>query len=164
MTRASWRTAPPLRRASGRDQPGRGRHGYPLSLFVAETFNAHRLALVGDAAHVLHPLAGLGFNLACATWLQLAETLHDAAALGLDIGSEAVLDRYTLWRRFDTVATAAAMDGMNRLFANDNAALRLVRSAGLLAVNRFGRAEVDAGHRSGRQVRAVPKLLRGEAI
>ena len=88
-------------------------------MFVAETFTAPRLALVGDAAHVLHPLAGLGFNLGLRDVAALAETLHDAAALGLDIGSAAVLDRYTQWRRFDTVATAAAMDGMNRLFAND---------------------------------------------
>jgi len=141
-----------------------GRHGYPLSLFVAETFTAPRLALVGDAAHVLHPLAGLGFNLGLRDVAALAETLHDAAALGLDIGSAAVLERYTQWRRFDTVATAAAMDGMNRLFANDNAALRLVRSAGLLAVNRLAGVKSmlvsEAAGASGQ----LPKLLRGEPI
>lgn len=141
-----------------------GRHGYPLSLFVADRFTAPRLALVGDAAHVLHPLAGLGFNLGLRDVAALAETLHDAAALGLDIGSEAVLERYTVWRRFDTVATAAAMDGMNRLFANDNAPLRLLRDAGLLAVNRLAGLKstfvTEAAGTSGQ----LPKLLRGEVI
>ena len=66
-----------------------GRHGYPLSLYVAETFSGPRLALVGDAAHVLHPLAGLGFNLGLRDVAALADCIHDAAALGLDIGSEA---------------------------------------------------------------------------
>jgi PAS domain S-box-containing protein len=115
-----------------------GRHGYPLAMYLAETFTAPRLALVGDAAHVLHPLAGLGFNLGLRDVAALADCIHDAASLGLDIGSEAVLDRYTQWRRFDTVATGAMMDGMNRLFANTNPVLTLLRRAGLLAVNRMG--------------------------
>lgn len=141
-----------------------GRHGYPLALFVADRFSAPRLALVGDAAHVLHPLAGLGFNLGLRDVAALAECLHDAAGLGLDLGSEAVLDRYTMWRRFDTVATATMMDGMNRLFANENPILSLLRRAGLMAVNRMGGMKsmfvTEAAGISGSQ----PKLLRGETV
>ena len=141
-----------------------GRHAYPLAMFIAESFSAERLALVGDAAHVLHPLAGLGFNLGLRDVAALAECVHDAAALGLDIGSTAVLDRYTQWRRFDTVATGAAMDGMNRLFANTNPVLTLLRRAGLLAVNRMGGIKSlfvkEASGASG----TVPKLLRGELV
>ena len=141
-----------------------GRHAYPLAMFIAESFAAERLALVGDAAHVLHPLAGLGFNLGLRDVAALADCVHDAAALGLDIGSTAVLDRYTQWRRFDTVATGAAMDGMNRLFANSNPLLTLLRRAGLLAVNRMGGLKSlfvkEASGASG----TVPKLLRGERV
>ncbi len=141
-----------------------GRHGYPLSLFVAETFSGPRLALVGDAAHVLHPLAGLGFNLGLRDVAALADCIHDASALGLDIGSGSVLDRYTQWRRFDTVATAAAMDGMNRLFANTNPVLTLLRRAGLMAVNRLGGLKsvfvTEAAGISGN----LPRLLRGERV
>ena len=141
-----------------------GRHAYPLAMFIAESFAAERLALVGDAAHVLHPLAGLGFNLGLRDVAALADCVHDAAALGLDIGSTAVLDRYTQWRRFDTVATGAAMDGMNRLFANTNPLLTLLRRAGLLAVNRMGGLKSlfvkEASGASG----TVPKLLRGERV
>lgn len=141
-----------------------GRHGYPLAMYLAETFTAPRLALVGDAAHVLHPLAGLGFNLGLRDVAALADCIHDAAALGLDIGSEAVLDRYTQWRRFDTVATGAMMDGMNRLFANTNPVLTLLRRAGLLAVNRLGSMKSmfvsEAAGISG----DLPRLLRGEKV
>jgi len=141
-----------------------GRHGYPLAMYVAETFSGPRLALVGDAAHVLHPLAGLGFNLGLRDVAALADCIHDAAGLGLDIGSESVLDRYTAWRRFDTVATGAAMDGMNRLFANTNPVLTLLRRAGLMAVNRMGPMKSmfvsQAAGASGNQ----PRLLRGERV
>ncbi|MBI2718592.1 MAG: FAD-dependent monooxygenase [Rhizobiales bacterium] len=140
------------------------RHSYPLALFVAREFVAPRLALVGDAAHVLHPLAGLGFNLGLRDAAALAECIADAAALGLDPGGTAVLQRYTAWRRFDTVATAAAMDGLNRLFGNDNPILRLFRDAGLMAVNRLPKLKsyfaIEAAGQSG----DLPKLLRGELL
>ena len=141
-----------------------GRHGYPLGMYLADSFIAPRLALVGDAAHVLHPLAGLGFNLGLRDVAALAECVHDAATLGLDIGSTQVLERYQVWRRFDTVATAAAMDGMNRLFATDNEALRLIRKAGLMAVNRMGALKsVFVGEAAGTSG-DLPKLLRGERL
>lgn len=141
-----------------------GRHGYPLAMYIATEFAAPRLALVGDAAHVLHPLAGLGFNLGLRDVAALAECVHDAAGLGLDIGSTAILDRYTQWRRFDTVATGAMMDGMNRLFANSNPVLTLLRRAGLIAVNRLdGLKSVFVSEASGISG-DLPKLLRGEQV
>lgn len=140
------------------------RHGYPLSVFVAEEFAGPRLALVGDAAHVLHPLAGLGFNLGLRDVAALAECVHDAAALGLDPGADAVLQRYTMWRRFDTVLTAAAVDGINRLFGNDNALLRLLRETGLSAVNRIPSLKSGFVHEAAGHSGTLPKLLRGERV
>jgi 2-octaprenyl-6-methoxyphenol hydroxylase len=138
-----------------------GRHGYPLSLFVAKSFTGPRLALVGDAAHVLHPLAGLGFNLGLRDVAALAECVVDAVALGQDIGGDAVLENYARWRRFDTMKAAVAMDGMNRLFSNDNAFLRLLRDSGLMMVERMAPLKKmftrEAAGLSGPQ----PKLLQG---
>lgn len=138
-----------------------GRHGYPLSLFVAKSFTGPRLALVGDAAHVLHPLAGLGFNLGLRDVAALAECVVDAVALGQDIGGDAVLENYARWRRFDTMKAAVAMDGMNRLFSNDNAFLRLLRDSGLMMVERMAPLKKmftrEAAGLSGSQ----PKLLQG---
>jgi 2-octaprenyl-6-methoxyphenol hydroxylase len=97
----------------------------PLGLWVARTFIAHRLALVGDAAHVIHPIAGQGLNMGLKDVAALAEVIVDAARLGLDPGSLAVLERYQRWRRFDTVAMGVATDGLNRLFSNRSDVLRL---------------------------------------
>ena len=119
---------------------------------------------MGDAAHVLHPLAGLGFNLGLRDVAALADCVHDAAGLGLDIGNAAVLERYTRWRRFDTVTTAAAMDAMNRLFANTNPVLTLLRRAGLVAVNRMGGLKSIFVNEASGASGGLPKLMRGEQV
>ena len=111
------------------------RFAYPLLLSVAERFIADRVALVGDAAHVVHPLAGQGLNAGLKDVAALAEVVTDAARRGEDIGRPEVLKRYEQWRRFDTLALAAATDGFNRLFSNDMALLRGLRDVGLGLAN-----------------------------
>ncbi|MGV6811485.1 MAG: FAD-dependent monooxygenase [Brevirhabdus sp.] len=107
------------------------RFTYPLNLTLANSFIAPRVALVGDAAHGVHPIAGQGLNLGLRDVGALAEVLVHAHRRGEDFGAEDVLDRYAQWRRFDTATSALAMDGFNRLFSNDNPLLRTVRDAGL---------------------------------
>lgn len=111
------------------------RFGYPLGLSLAERFVADRVALVGDAAHGLHPIAGQGLNAGFRDVGALAEVLSAATARGEDIGALPVLRRYQEWRRFDTTTLALATDGFNRLFSNDNPLLRGVRDLGMGAVN-----------------------------
>lgn len=111
------------------------RFAYPLLLSIAERFIADRVALVGDAAHVVHPLAGQGLNAGLKDVAALAEVVTDAARRGEDIGRPEVLRRYEQWRRFDTMALAAATDGFNRLFSNDVALLRGLRDVGLGIAN-----------------------------
>ena len=113
------------------------RFSYPLSMHVARTYVAPRLALLGDAAHGIHPIAGLGFNLALRDVAALSDVLNAQARLGLDIGSEAVLEDYEAWRRFDNLKVALMSDGLNRLFSNDNRALRAARDLGITMVNQL---------------------------
>jgi 2-octaprenyl-6-methoxyphenol hydroxylase len=137
---------------------------YPLSLQLATRLSGPRVALLGDAAHGIHPIAGQGLNLGLKGAAALAEALVDAARLGEDIGSELVLERYARWRRFDTVAVAAASDAFVRLFSNDNPVLRLARGVGMAAVNRIGPARRFFMHEAGGALGDLPRLLRGEAI
>jgi 2-octaprenyl-6-methoxyphenol hydroxylase len=111
------------------------RFAYPLSLSLAERLVAPRLALVGDAAHGVHPIAGQGLNLGLRDAAALAEVLTTAHRRGEDIGAPGVLERYQLWRRFDATALALGMDAVNRLFSNDNPVLRLARDLGMGAVS-----------------------------
>lgn len=137
---------------------------YPLSLQLAERLTGPRVALLGDAAHAVHPIAGQGLNLGLKGAAALAEVLVDAVRLGEDIGSEAVLARYAAWRRFDTAMLSAGMDAFVRLFSNDNPLLRLARGAGMAAVNRVGPARRFFMHEAGGAVGDLPRLLRGEAL
>jgi 2-octaprenyl-6-methoxyphenol hydroxylase len=136
---------------------------YPLSLQLAARITAPRLALVGDAAHAIHPLAGQGLNLGLKDAAALTQVLAEASRLGEDIGSEAVLERFARWRRLDNLAVSLACDGFNRLFSNDNPVLRLGRGVGLGLVNRLGPARRFFMQEAGGAVGDLPRLLRGDA-
>ena len=112
--------------------------GFPLRLQIARAFVAPRLALIGDAAHVVHPIAGQGLNLGLKDVAALAEVVIQAIRLGLDHGSADVLERYQAWRRLDVASMAAMTDGLNRLFSNDVAPVRALRDFGLGLVDRAG--------------------------
>jgi 2-octaprenyl-6-methoxyphenol hydroxylase len=120
----------------GRIEPVGPRWAYPLALMQAERYVARRLALVGEAAHVIHPIAGQGLNIGIRDIAALAELIVDARRLGLDIGEETVLERYQRWRRADALLLAAVTDGLNRLFSNTIEPIRLARDFGLAVVNR----------------------------
>jgi 2-octaprenyl-6-methoxyphenol hydroxylase len=140
------------------------RRAYPLGLWVARAFAGDRLALIGDAAHVIHPIAGQGLNLGLRDSAALAESIADAARLGLDVGSAEVLDRYQRWRRFDTMAMGVATDGLNRLFSNRSDALRILRDVGLGLVDRVPPLKTLFIREAAGLTGDVPKLLRGEAL
>ena len=113
------------------------RYSYPLDLTIAQNYVAARLALVGDAAHGVHPIAGQGLNLGLRDIAALSEVLSDARQRGEDFSSLAVLLRYQEWRRFDTTALSVATDTVNRLFSNDSLLLRSLRDLGMGAINRL---------------------------
>jgi 2-octaprenyl-6-methoxyphenol hydroxylase len=140
------------------------RRTFPLGLFTARSFIAERLALVGDAAHVIHPIAGQGLNMGLRDVAALAEVVADAARLGLDVGGADVLERYQRWRRFDTMTMGVATDGLNRLFSNRSDVLRLVRDVGLGLVERMPALKRVFIREAAGFTGEVPKLLRGEAI
>jgi 2-octaprenyl-6-methoxyphenol hydroxylase len=140
------------------------RRVHPLGFFVARSFVAERIALAGDAAHVIHPIAGQGLNMGLKDVAALAEVIVDAARLGLDPGSAAVLERYQRWRRFDTMAMGFATDGLNRLFSNRSDVLRLVRDIGLGMVDRVPNLKRLFMREAAGLMGEVPKLLRGEVL
>jgi 2-octaprenyl-6-methoxyphenol hydroxylase len=140
------------------------RHVHSLGLWVARSFIAERLALVGDAAHVIHPIAGQGLNMGLKDVAALAEVVVDAARIGLDPGSLDVLERYQRWRRFDTMAMGLSTDWLNRLFSNQSDVLRLARDVGLGLVDRLPALKGFFIREAAGLVGEVPKLLRGEAL
>ncbi len=140
------------------------RWSYPLALLNAERYVDTRLALVGDAAHAMHPIAGQGLNLGLRDVAALAEVLIEARRLGLDLGAADVLARYQRWRRLDAVTLLAATDGLNRLFSNDVAPVRLARDLGLAAVNRLPPLKRLFMRHARGTVGKLPRLLRGEAL
>jgi len=140
------------------------RRAFPLGLFTARSFIAERLALIGDAAHIIHPIAGQGLNMGLRDVAALAEAVADAARLGLDVGAPDVLERYQRWRRFDTMTMSVATDGLNRLFSNKSDALRLIRDIGIGLVERVPALKQVFIREAAGFTGDVPKLLRGEAL
>lgn len=139
------------------------RWSYPLRFHLARAYVAPRLALLGDAAHGIHPIAGQGLNLGLKDVAALAETLLDAARLGRDIGALDVLKRYERWRRFDSFTLAAGTDALNRLFSNDAAPLRALRDLGMGIVDSIGPARRFFMRHAGGDVGKLPRLMKGEA-
>src|ERR1700686_5147451 len=137
---------------------------FPLGYVVARSFIGDRLALVGDAAHVIHPIAGQGLNLGLKDVAALAEVIVDAARLGIDLGQADVLDRYQRWRRFDTMAMGLATNSLNLLFSNESTLLRTVRDIGLGLVDRAPPLKSMFIRQAAGLAGEVPRLLKGEAL
>jgi 2-octaprenyl-6-methoxyphenol hydroxylase len=147
----------------GEVSPTGPRWSYPLRLHLARSYVQHRFALIGDAAHTIHPIAGQGLNLGLKDAAALAETVLDAARLGLDFGRSDVLERYERWRRFDSMALAAATDGLNRLMSNSIPPLRVVRDLGMGIVDAIPPLRQFFMRHAGGDVGTLPRLLKGEA-
>ena len=137
---------------------------WPLDIKLPRRLIARRFALIGDAAHGVHPIAGQGVNLALRDAAALIEVLADAARLGLDLGNGTHLERYQRWRRFNSMMSATVYDGLNRLFNVDSIVLRAGRGAALGVLDRLGSVKrmiiAEASGISG----DVPKLVRGSAV
>src|SRR3954447_19850039 len=142
------------------DQP----RAFPLSYFVARSFIAPRLALVGDAAHVIHPIAGQGLNMGLKDVAALAEVVVDSARMGIDPGQIDVLERYQRWRRFDTMAMGVATNSLNFLFSNKSTLLRTVRDIGLGIVDRAPPLKELFIRQAAGLTGEMPRLLKGEAL
>ncbi len=140
------------------------RYQYPLHLSIAEKFVAERVALVGDAAHCIHPIAGQGLNAGIRDVGALAEVLATAARRGEDMGALAVLRRYEQWRRFDCLRLAIATDAFNRLFSNDIPILRAARDLGLGIVNAIPELRRTLMREASGLRGTVPRLLQGKQI
>ncbi|MGI8841046.1 MAG: FAD-dependent monooxygenase [Caulobacteraceae bacterium] len=140
------------------------RFRYPLSLLLAHRLTAPRVALVGDAGHAIHPIAGQGLNMGLKDAAALAQVLAEAARLGEDLGAQTTLDRYARWRGVDNVGVALATDAFTRLFSTDHPAVRAARGAGMAAVNRIGPARRFFMREAGGALGDLPRLLRGEAL
>lgn len=140
------------------------RYTYPLDLTIANRFTQDRLALVGDAAHGVHYLAGQGLNLGLRDVAALAQVLLEAARRGEDIGNAPVLERYARWRGVDTAILAASTDMINHLFSNDNPILRAARVAGLGVVNAMPAARQRFIREAAGLSGDLPRLLKGQPI
>ena len=140
------------------------RFTYPLNLTIADSFIADRVALVGDAAHGMHPIAGQGLNAGLRDIGALAETLTLAGRRGEDIGSQLVLERYQQWRRFDTATLAMATDMGNKLFSNDNPLLRLGRDIGMGVVGALPGLRRNFVREAAGLTGDLPRLMQGKAI
>jgi 2-octaprenyl-6-methoxyphenol hydroxylase len=140
------------------------RYTYPLSLSLAHSMVADRVALLGDAAHGVHPIAGQGLNAGMRDVAALAEVIADALRRGQDVGSATVLDQYQIWRRFDNTALALATDSFNRLFSNDSSLLRIARDVGMAAINALPGARRGFIREAAGLTGELPRLMRGKPL
>jgi 2-octaprenyl-6-methoxyphenol hydroxylase len=140
------------------------RSSFPLGFHHAAQITARRLALVGDAAHAIHPIAGQGLNLGFRDVAALAEVLVEGARLGLDVGDQQLLDRYQRWRSLDTLSVAFATDSLTRIYGVPGRAASGVRRFGMGLIDRISplknRLMSEARGTSG----DLPLLLRGLPI
>ncbi|MGI9477430.1 MAG: FAD-dependent monooxygenase [Hyphomicrobiaceae bacterium] len=136
------------------------RASFPLGMQLARSFIAPRLALIGDAAHSVHPIAGQGLNLALRDIAALSECIADGAGAGLSCGDLTVLERYQAWRRFDSTLSAGTFDAINRLFSNDVALLRSAREVGLGLVDRSAPLKRFFVNEAAGLSGEVPRLMR----
>lgn len=148
----------------GRIRPIGPRFNYPLKLVLADTYVKDGLALTGDAAHGMHPIAGQGFNMGIRDVAALAEVLVDAHRLGLDIGSLSVLEGYARWRRFDNLMMVTVTDGLTRLFSNDLPPVRLMRDLGFFLFNKAKPLKRFAMRHAMGVVGDLPRLVRGHKL
>ena len=140
------------------------RSSYPLGFHHAAQIVSNRLALVGDAAHGIHPIAGQGVNVGFRDVATLVEVLVEGKRLGLDLGDPALLARYQRWRSLDTLMVSVATDGLQRLFGIPGKTANAARRFGLSAVQKLpalkDRFMAEARGESGE----VPKLLQGMKV
>jgi len=138
------------------------RWSYPLRFHLARAYVKPRFALAGDAAHGIHPIAGQGLNLGLKDAAALADVVQEATSLGLDPGDLGALTRYERWRRFDSFTSAMAMDGLNRLFSNDIAPLRIARDLGMGVVDRIGPLRRFFMRQAGGDIGNLPRLMQDD--
>ncbi len=137
---------------------------FALRVCLARNFVVQRLALLGDAAHTVHPISGQGLNLGLKDVAALLEVIVEAVRLGQDHGMIDILENYQRWRRFDVASTALATDGLNRLFSNDVAGVRALRDFGLGVVDKIPVVKKALiRHAAGINI-SDPKLLSGQDI
>lgn len=141
-----------------------GRWAYPLTLQFSDTYIDTRMALIGDAAHAIHPIAGQGLNMGLRDVAALLETIADSMHVGLDIGSDQTLEKYQEWRRFDNASLIGVTDILNRLFSNDISPIKFARDAGLAIVDQIPPLKNFFMSHARGTVGELPKLLRGEPL
>jgi 2-octaprenyl-6-methoxyphenol hydroxylase len=140
------------------------RSSYPLGFHHAARITDRRLALVGDAAHAIHPIAGQGVNLGFRDAAALAEVLVDGARLGLDLGDKQLLDRYQRWRALDAFSVALATDGLTRIYGVPGRAASAVRRLGMGLVDRLGPLKQKLNAAARGNSGDLPRLLMGDAL